>query len=161
RREYGFQESGSWKVRRRSHTVYKTDSAYLSAYLRSVVIETYVYDAQLDTNDSNDVLIAKRTFSIDDYASMSGMEDYGGAAAPPGHLSSYGTSVTVRGNTTGVTEYTDIVAGTSTTYLSKFDIFGNVVTQQASCCNVEAISYSDTNGYALAESIVKGPSGGP
>jgi hypothetical protein len=41
------------------------------------------------------------------------MENYGGTAAPPGHLSSYDTSVTTRGNLTGVTSYTDVVAGTS------------------------------------------------
>lgn len=65
RREYGFQQSGSFVVRRRSRSVYKTDAAYLNAYLRSVLIESDVYDALLDTVDSNDVLIAKTTYDID------------------------------------------------------------------------------------------------
>ena len=31
-----------------------------------------VYDAQLDTNDANDVLIAKTTYTFDDYTAMIG-----------------------------------------------------------------------------------------
>ena len=38
--------------------------------------------------------------------------------------------MTVRGNVTGATTYTDVVAGTSVTWLSKFDIFGNVTERQ-------------------------------
>src|SRR6185369_5677758 len=77
-REYGFQQSGSWVVRRRTRNVYKTVTSYVNAYFRSLVIENDVYDAQLDTNDGNDVLVAKTTYTYDDYAAMSGMEDYGG-----------------------------------------------------------------------------------
>src|SRR6185369_3446031 len=62
-RQYGFQQSGQWVVRRRSRSVYKTDSAYVNAYLRNLVIESDVYDAQLDTSDANDVLIAKSTYT--------------------------------------------------------------------------------------------------
>ena len=39
RREYGYQDAGSWKVRRRSRNVYKTDTSYLNAYLRSLVTD--------------------------------------------------------------------------------------------------------------------------
>ena len=70
-------------MRRRSRTVYKTDTAYVNAYLRSVVIESDVYDALLDTNESNDVLMAKSTYTIDDYTTVP-MEDYGGMATRPG-----------------------------------------------------------------------------
>ena len=46
----------------------------MNAYLRSLVIESDVYDAQLDTNDSNDILIAKSTYTFDDYNTVP-MED--------------------------------------------------------------------------------------
>ncbi|HXG94412.1 MAG TPA: hypothetical protein VNN73_18855, partial [Blastocatellia bacterium] len=159
-REYGFQQGGLWVVRRRSRSVYKTDASYVNAYLRSLVIESDVYDAQLDTNDANDVLVAKSTYTYDDYAAMGGMENYGGTASPPGHLSSYDTTVTVRGNLTGRTVYTDVSAPSSTTWLMKLDIFGNVTQEQLACCNMQTTTFADTNAYALAESVTKGQSGG-
>src|SRR5437764_14561580 len=60
-REYGFQQSGAWVVRRRTRNVYKTDASYVNAFLRSLVIERDAYDAQLDTDDAKDILIAKTT----------------------------------------------------------------------------------------------------
>ena len=160
-RQYGFQQSGQWVVRRRSRSVYKTDSAYVNAYLRSLVIESDVYDAQLDTSDANDVLIAKSTYTFDDYNAMGGMENYGGTANPPGHDSTYDTTRTVRGNCTGRTVYTDVSAPASTTWLMKLDIFGNVTQQQLACCNVQTTTFSDQNGYGLPESVTRGASGGP
>ena len=157
-REYGFQDSGQWKARRRSRTVYKTDTAYVNAYLRSLVIESNVYDAQLDTSDSNDVMIAKSTFTIDDYTTVP-MEDYDGEAEPPGHIPSYDETVTVRGNVTGATTFSDVGAGTSVTWLSTFDIFGNLVERQLSCCNVKTITFTDQNAYALPEEVTEGSGG--
>ena len=113
-------------VRQRSRTVYKTDTSYVNAYLRSLAIESDVYDAQLDTNDANDVLMAKSTFTYDDYAAMGGMENYGGTTYSVGHLSNYDTTNTLRGNATGVTRYTDVTAPTSITHLRKLDIFGRL-----------------------------------
>ena len=110
--------------------------------------------------NANDVLIAKSTYTIDDYTTVP-MEDYGGTADPPGHISSYDDTVTVRGNVTGATTYTDVGAGTSVTWLSKFDIFGNVIERQLSCCNVKTVTFGDQNAYALPESVTEGASGGP
>src|SRR5262249_24564896 len=106
KREYGYQQSGSWVVRRRSRNGYKTDTSYVNAYLRSLVIESDIYDAQLDTNEANDVLVGKTTYTYDDYNAMSGMEDYSSTTYGLGHLN-YGPSVIVRGNVTGITQYTD------------------------------------------------------
>ncbi len=80
-REYGFQDAGQWKVRRRSRSVYKTDTAYVDDYRRSLVIESDTYDAQMDTSEANDILIAKTTYTFDDYGAMGGMENYGVASA--------------------------------------------------------------------------------
>ena len=162
-REYGFQDAGAWKVRRRSRSVYKTDTAYVDAYLRSLVIESDVYDAQLDTSDANDVLIAKTTYTIDDYTGgLGGLENYGGPTTPPpGHLTSYDATYTLRGNVTGRTNYLDVTAPTTVTWLMKLDIFGNVVKSQLACCNEQTTTFSTTtNDFALPESVTKGPSGG-
>ncbi|HJQ26725.1 MAG TPA: hypothetical protein VKA60_22605, partial [Blastocatellia bacterium] len=165
-RDYGHQQSGSWVVRRRTHNVYKTDTSYVNAYLRSLVIESDTYDAQLDTNDANDVLVAKSTFTFDDYSALGGMENYGGnysgGSAPPGYNTAYNdTTKTVRGNLTGRTAYYDITGNLSYTWLRKVDIFGNVTKEELSCCNIQTITYSGGNDFALAEQVTKGPSGGP
>lgn len=154
-REYGFQQGGSWVVRRRTRNVYKTDTGYLNAYLRSLVIEHDVYDAQLDTNDANDVLMAKATNTYDDYSALGGMEDYGGTTYSIGHLN-YGTSVIVRGNVTGVTQYTDVNAPTLIIHLRQVDIFGNVVKEELSCCNQQVVNTDSTNGYLMPVTVVKG-----
>jgi RHS repeat-associated protein len=158
-REYGFKQSGSWVVRRRSRSVYKTDTSYLNAYLRNLVIESDIYDAQLDTSDGNDVLIAKTTYTYDDYNAMSGMEDYGGTTYSIGHDTGYDSTVTLRGNVTGVTEYSDVSAPTSVTRLRKIDIFGNTVKEELSCCSEQVTITDDPNGYAIPIEVTKGASG--
>ena len=160
-REYGFQQSGSWVVRRRTRNVYKTDTGYVNAYLRSMVIEKDIYDAQLDTNDANDVLMAKTTYTYDDYAALGGMENYGGTTYSIGHLSYYDTTLTLRGNLTGTTEYTDVGAPSTILHLRRVDIFGNVVKEQLSCCNQQTINTDDTNGYLMPVTVVKGDPTGP
>jgi RHS repeat-associated protein len=160
RREYGFQVSGSWLVRRRTRLVYKTDTAYVNAYLRSFVIEANVYDAQLNTSDADDVMIAKATNTLDDYAAYSGMEDYGGTANPPGHDTTYNTSKTVRGNVTGVTQWTDIGAGTSITHLMKLDIFGNVVKAEVSCCDEKSFACTEATLWAQPSQVTNGSGAG-
>ena len=160
-RQYGFQDSGQWKVRRRTRIVYKTDSSYVNSYLRYLVIESDVYDnAQLDTNEANDLLIAKSTYTFDDYNAMSGMEDYGGTASPPNHIATYDTTRTLRGNCTGETVFTDVSAPASTTWLMKLDIFGNVTKRQLACCNVQTTSFTDGTAFTLAATVTKGASGG-
>jgi RHS repeat-associated protein len=159
-REYGFQHNSSWVVRRRTRNVYKTTTSYVNAYLRNLVIETDVYDAQLDTNDGNDVLLAKTTYTHDDYNAMGGMENYGGTTYAIGHSPGYDASYTLRGNVTGVTQYSDVNAPTSITHLRKIDIFGNTVKEELSCCNQQVTTTDDANGYAMPTEVVKGDPGG-
>ena len=169
RREYGFKQSGQFVVRRRSRSVYKTDTAYLNAYLRSLVIESDVYsdvyDAQLDTNDANDVLLAKTTYTWDSYADMGNMENYGGnyggGSAPPGYDTTYNNQfLTVRGNLTGQTIYSDVVTPVSVTYNKKIDIFGNLVQEQVSCCNLNTYVYSGTTNWSTPDQVIKGDPNG-
>ncbi|MEK6302569.1 MAG: RHS repeat-associated core domain-containing protein [Acidobacteriota bacterium] len=160
RREYGFQESGGWRVRRRTRLVYKTDSGYIGFFLRSLVIEANVYDALLNTNDADDAMIAKTTYAYDNYAAMGGMEDYGGSADPPGHLIGWNASVTTRGNVTGTTEWTDLTAGTTVQHLAKYDIFGNVVKAQVSCCQEKDLTNTDATYWSQTETETSGDPNG-
>jgi RHS repeat-associated protein len=144
-RQYGYQISGAWQVRRRTRSVFKTDTAYVNAYLRSLVIESNVYDALENTNDGDDVMIAKSTMTYDDYAAMGGMQTY--STTPPGHESSFNTSYATRGNVTGMTEYKDIAAAQTITHLRKFDLFGSVTKEQLDCCTEREYMRNDTNCY--------------
>src|SRR5262249_14156332 len=149
----GYKVGGNFVGRRKSAWVYKTDASYVNAYLRSLIVEADVYDSLLDGNDLNDVLIAKKTYTYDDYSAMGGIENYGGSASPPGHLSSYDNTKTVRGNMTGETDYTDVSASTTVTRLMKLDIFGNATQQQLACCNIQTLTFDSSNDYALVTGI--------
>jgi RHS repeat-associated protein len=155
RREYGYQVSGAWQVRRRTRTVYTTIAAAVN-----LPAEVDVYDALLNTNAADDVMIAKAAYAYDNYASMGGMEDYGGGASPPGHFIGYGASYTTRGNVTGVTQWTDLTAGTTIQHLSKYDIFGNVVKAQVSCCLEKDLTNGDATYWAQFEDEMSGDPNG-
>jgi len=155
-REYGHQISGNWQVRRRSKLLYKTDQAYLDVYLRSLAIEQYLYDALENTNDGDDVMISKATYTYDNYSAMGGMEDYSGQTMPPGHESSFNASYTVRGNVTGVTVYKDLQASQTITHLRKIDIFGNVVKEDLSCCDERTYMNDNTNCYGAPVEVTNG-----
>jgi hypothetical protein len=166
-REYGFQMSGQWQVRKRTLNVYKTDTSYVNAYLRGLVIETDTYDALLNTNDADDVLLAKTTFTCDDYAAMSGMEDYRDPNTgqlppnPPGHMIGYDSSYTLRGNVTGTSKWYDITNSLSYTWLRKIDVYGNSVKEQLACCNQQTQMASQNYYWATPEQVTKGSAGGP
>jgi RHS repeat-associated protein len=156
KREYGFQIGGAWQVRRRTNFTYSTDSNYTSRYLRSLLTETKVYDALENTNESDDVLIAKAAFTFDDYAATGGMEGYG-TAKPPGWDGSYTTSFIYRGNVTGVTQWIDVVAGTTLpTRLRKFDKLGNVLQEQVSCCKQKVFTYVANDYWTNPPTVTDG-----
>jgi RHS repeat-associated protein len=154
-RDYGFQVSGQWQVRRRTHNVYT-----VIANSGPRLSEMDLYDAQLDTNDANDVLVAKTTYAYDNYQAMGGMEVYTGQPNAPGHRSWYDASYTTRGNVTGVTQWYDLANNLSYTRLRKIDIYGNVVKEQLSCCNEETLTATQTSYWAAPEQVTKGTTGG-
>jgi hypothetical protein len=156
KREFGFQESGAWDVRRRSHVTYTTAGG---ATLPS---EQDVYNAGLDNSDSNDVLIAKKTYTYDNYSALGGMQNYNGQANPPGHLSGYNsTTLTNRGNLAGETQWYDLTNNLSVTKLAQIDIFGNTVVAQLSCCNQKTLTMDSSTYWSNAVQVAKGGSGGP
>lgn len=82
KREYGYQISSTWKVRRRTHYTYVNWEPYLSQYIRNRVSESDVYDALQNTNDADDVPVGKTVAGYDSYSAMGGMENYGGSNGP-------------------------------------------------------------------------------
>lgn len=74
----------------------------------------------------------------------------------------YDSTTDYRGNVTSITTYPD-TGNTSNTIIhsSKFDIAGNVTSEQVDCCQTQSFIYSSTNAdYAYPVSITKGnPSG--
>jgi YD repeat-containing protein len=156
KREYGFQISGLWQVRRRTQYSYINWEPYLSAYMRNRVTEVDVYDALQNTNDADDVLIGKSGYGYDGYYAMGGMENYGGTPAPPGHLSSYDATWTTRGNVTHLTSYSDAVAGTPVTRISKLDIFGGVTKAQVDCCNQKSFTMTEATYWTRSSQTTTG-----
>ncbi|MEK6410603.1 MAG: hypothetical protein AABN34_27065, partial [Acidobacteriota bacterium] len=154
KREYGNQISGAWQVRRRTHLTYGI------AYQPRLPTLVEAFDALQNSSDADDLLIAKTSYAYDNYAAMGGMEDYGGGAAPPGHFIGWNTSYTTRGNVTGVTEWTDVGAGTTVQHLAKIDIFGNVVKAQVSCCQEKDLTNTDTTLWSQAEIETSGDPNG-
>jgi YD repeat-containing protein len=160
KREYGYQINGAWQVRRRTHYNYINFEPYLSAYMRNRVTEVDVFDALQNTNDADDVLIGKTLYAYDNYSGMGGMENYSGLASPPGHLSSYDTSQTTRGNLTDATIYSDVGAGTSVTHSSKLDIFGGVTKAQVDCCNQKSFTMTETTYWSKPSQTTNGDTSG-
>jgi YD repeat-containing protein len=116
-----------------------------------------VYDALQNTNDGDDVLIGKTVYSYDN--PMGGMEGYGGTANPPGHLSSYDTTYTTRGNLTGVTKYPDL-GGAGVGNGSKTDIFGNVTLAQVACCDQKSFTMTSATYWTKPSQITSGNTSG-
>jgi RHS repeat-associated protein len=143
-------------VRRRTHTTYKTDTAYISAYLRSLVTEVKTLDGLENTSDSDDQSIANTTYIYDDYNAMGGMEQYTGQPTPPGYIN----VGTIRGNVTGTTQWTDLKEDISITRLKKYDKFGNVIKAQVACCEEKSYTNTEIVCWAAPEKIKRGVSSG-
>jgi RHS repeat-associated protein len=154
RREYGYQISGAWQVRRRTHYTYKTDSGYIAIYLRSLVTLVEIFDSI----NSEVVPIAKTSYAYDNFVAMGGLENYGGPVQPPpGHIN-YGPS----GKVTGVTEWVDFASPTSAViqHLAKIDIFGNVVKAQVSCCQEKDLTITDETYWSQPQEEMSGDPNG-
>src|SRR5262249_716954 len=121
-----------------------------------VPVEIDLFDGQINTNDADDLLISKNTYTYDNYTALGGMEDYGGQANPPGHSSIFDATVTNRGNLTGQTQWIDIAANTTITRLAKIDIFGNVTKAQVSCCSQKTYSFQQGDYWTNGGKITSG-----
>jgi RHS repeat-associated protein len=158
KREYGYQINGAWQVRRRTHYTYKTDSGYISIYLRGLVTLVELFDALENTADSDDALIAKTSYAYDNFMPMGGLENYGGPTSPPPAHVNYGPY----GKVTGVTEWADFAAPTPTVIqrLAKIDIFGNVVKAQVSCCQEKDLTNREATYWSKPSEETSGDPNG-
>ncbi|HJQ24610.1 MAG TPA: Ig-like domain-containing protein, partial [Blastocatellia bacterium] len=147
--EYGYTAS----VQRRTSYSYLDTASYISSSLKQLVTEVEVYDGGNLTTP-----VAKTAYAYDNYNITGGMQNQ--SPLPPNHNENYGTTQTVRGNVTTVTSWSDIAADTSIVRNRKYDIFGNVVRADVSCCQVKNFTFSDaTTHYSQPDSVVDGTEG--
>jgi len=150
KREYGFKVNGQWQIKRRTLYTYLSWQGYVDAYIRNRVTMVEVFDALNNINEADDVPVASTEYSYDN--SMGGVENYGGLAAPPGHLPNYGPI----GVITGVTKYTNVLAGTSVTQNSKIDIFGNTTVAQLDCCSQKSFAITEATYWSRPSQTTTG-----
>jgi RHS repeat-associated protein len=132
---------------RRTEYGYSDAVDHLSVNLSRLVTNIAVFDHQ--TNEK----IRKAVFTYDDYAGA--MQTY--ASIPTTHDSSFDTAYTKRGNVTAVQTFSSITPSVSTTRLSKFDIFGNVVEAEVGCCQVKTFAFSlNTTWYSQPDTVTNG-----
>src|SRR6266700_46132 len=78
------------------------------------------------------------------------------------HDDGFDSSVTIRGNLTSVTRYSNAAAGTGAiTRGFSYDTLGNMLSAQLDCCNQKTFNFSSLTTYSQPDSIVRGPSAGP
>jgi len=150
--EYGFSSS----VQRKTKFFYSADSGLIGQNILYAVTE-------VDVRDASNNLVAKTINEIDNYA-VNALMDYTVQAPSQTHdYTNYGVTGTTRGNVTTVT--TSVLPGTGTIVRNfKFDIFGNVVRADVSCCQVKNINFLDgsnnpTTYYSQPLSVTDGTSG--
>src|SRR5262249_9527644 len=109
-----------------------------------------------------DVLMAKTEIVYDGYTdpAINGIEYYNlnSNQYPPNHDSTYDQNKkTLRGNATAVTTFSQLSPTVvSTTRHSKYDIFGNVVWAEVSCCVKKSFSFSSVTAYSEPDSVTSG-----
>jgi RHS repeat-associated protein len=158
--EYGFK-AGTWTVKRRTAYQYSDDANYLALNLLRLVTEVDVYDAGVDNDNANDVLKAKTVYILDNYALKGGMEYYGltSTSYPPNHEASFDQNNIYRGNVTGVQTFSSVSPAVSSTRYTKFDIFGNAVNADVSCCQVKNFAFNSSNYWSQRVSTTDGTAG--
>ena len=134
--EYGYKQSGSYVLRRRTSYGYSDSASHLQKNLFHLVEKVEVFDG-------NNTRFAKTVFLYDDYAIKGGMEYYGlSGGYPPNHDTDYNQSKTARGNVTGAQVWSNLATDTYTTRYTKYDIFGNAVEADVSCCQVKTYHFA-------------------
>ncbi len=139
---------GGTSIRSTEYT-YSNAADHLSVNLSRLVTNVAVF------NDQTNEIMQKTVFTYDDYGAKGGMHTY--SSTPTTHDSSFDTGYTKRGNVTGVQTFSSISPAVSTTRFSKFDIFGNVVEADVSCCQVKTLAFSlNTTWYSQPDTVTNG-----
>jgi len=159
--ECGYKQASGYQITRRAVYDYDDDPIYLAARFLRLVIRTSVYDAKNNRGPNDDALMAKTETTYDGYTdpAINGIENYGLSSNqyPPNHDATYDQNKTLRGNATAVTTFSQFSpAVVSTTRHAKYDIFGNVVWAEVSCCVKKSFSFSSLTAYSEPDSVTSG-----
>jgi RHS repeat-associated protein len=158
--ECGYKQGTDYQVRRRTHFDYIDTQNYKDERFLRLVSGVSVYDALNNNNDADDVLKAKTETFYDDYAAMGGIEYYNLVNArdyPPNHDAKYNQSFVMRGNATAVKTFSSFSPEEkATTRGVRYDIFGNVVEAEVSCCVKKSFSFSEQTAYSEPDSVTSG-----
>jgi RHS repeat-associated protein len=158
--ECGYKQADGYHVIRRTHYDYDDDPTYTDARFLRLVIRTSVYDVL-----NNNAQMAKTEITYDGYTdpAINGIEYYNlnSNQYPPNHDATYDQSKKLRGNATAVTTFSQLSPTVvSTTRHAKYDIFGNVVWAEVSCCVKKSFSFSPATAYSEPDSVTSGDTAG-
>ena len=132
---------------RRTEYSYSNTSPHLSVNLTRLVTQIDVFD------DQTNLKRQKTVITYDDYSN--GMQTY--ASIPSTHDSSFDTGYTKRGNPTNVKTFSSITPSVFIPRSTKFDIFGNVVEAEVSCCQLKTFAFSFTpTWYSQPDTVTDG-----
>jgi RHS repeat-associated protein len=151
-KEHGWGTGTPGSIVRTTTFTYLNTSPYISANILNRVTRVTVADSGSVTRSRTDVAYDE-----------SGYINYGTChtGVPQHSDTSGGCSVTVRGNPTTVTTYTNAAAGTgATTHHSYYDNLGNLVKADLDCCQSKTWLYSATTNYSFPDSATRGSSPG-
>ncbi|MGH9898008.1 MAG: RHS repeat domain-containing protein, partial [Pyrinomonadaceae bacterium] len=159
--EYGFKQGSAYNVIRRTQYDYVDDGSYITERMLRLINRVSVYDGKNDNDDGDDELKSKAENIYDDYGVMGGMESYGsgGTNFPPNHDSRYDQGRVIRGNVTGVRTYSQVSPDVSVTRNRRYDIFGNVIRAEVSCCSLKEFGFSSLTAFSQPD-ITKDGGGG-
>ncbi|HXF39383.1 MAG TPA: BACON domain-containing carbohydrate-binding protein, partial [Blastocatellia bacterium] len=140
--EYGFSSA----VQRKTTFFYSDNAGLLGLNMTGVVTEVRVFNGAGG-------LVAKTVNEIDNYT-VNTLMDYG-VSAPNHDYSGFGVTGTSRGNVTKVTM--SVLPGTATISRSfKYDVFGNVVRADVSCCQTKTTAFSSATWFSQPDSVTDG-----
>jgi RHS repeat-associated protein len=138
--EYGFTNS----IQRRMEFEYIDDQSFIDHDLLQLVKWQRLY-----SGGNLNQPVAKTRFFYDDYSVKGGMETYTGLSIPWTHNSNFDLNYSPRGNLTTVRAYSSINPDASTDRSTKYDLFGNALVADVSCCNVKKAGFSyNTTWYS-------------
>lgn len=142
--EYSFSNSLERKA------VYDYTDERLDKYMMHLVSEEKVYQGA--------TLKAKTQYVYDEYDSNP-LKDYTGMPLP-NMREPYTASYKERGNVTNVMRWSDVLASSpSSNRTYQYDIFGNIVKADVSCCNSKLYTFSQVDWYAQPNLISDGSTG--
>ncbi|HEU4386157.1 MAG TPA: hypothetical protein VFV34_00060, partial [Blastocatellia bacterium] len=174
-KEYGFRINGNFKLRRHTFYSYVDAPIYINRGLLTLANEVRVFDAKQNGDPSDDTMISRTQHEYDNPDSGWETETYGfidscspssspPCTPPPGYDTAF-INRTARGNVTKTRLWTDATSNTpSISFRHRYDIFGNEVKAELSCCSVRRFVFTAGIAgmhYSTPQSVTEGPEIGP